>query len=171
MQLTVLVVTLLFMAIIAAFFIVAVRSSKAPQSAYNIDGFRSRLIWGMLAFGTIVSIASLWSWPHAVRDTSNSVTVNATGFQWYWEIDKTEVPVGKPVVFNVHTGDVTHGLGIVDPSGRLLIQTQAMPGYVNQFEHVFDATGPHKVICLEFCGIAHHKMLAELNVVSGEVQQ
>ncbi len=169
MQLTVLVVTLLFMGIIAAYFIAAVQASDAPQSEINFDARRSRLIWSLLAFGAVVTVASLWSWPHAVRTTSDVVTVNATGYQWYWEIDKESVPVGKPVVFNVHTADVTHGIGIVDPNGRLLVQTQAMPGYVNRVEHVFETAGLHKVICLEFCGIGHHDMVSEFNVVSKQV--
>ncbi len=166
MQLTVLVVALLFMGIITAYFIAAVRAADTPQSTDNVDARRSRLIWGLLVFGTVVTAASLWSWPHAVRTTNDVITVNATGYQWYWEIDKETVPLGKPVVFNVHTADVTHGIGIVDPSGRLLVQTQAMPGYVNKVEHTFQAAGPHKVICLEFCGIGHHDMAAEINVVS-----
>jgi len=166
MQVTVLVITLLCMGIIAAYFVAAIRATDTPQSADNIDARRSRIIWGLVALGTVVTAASLWTWPHAVRTTSDVVTVNATGYQWYWELDKEEVPLGKPVVFNVHTADVTHGIGIVDPSGRLLVQTQAMPGYVNKVEHVFDAVGTYKVICLEFCGIGHHVMTSELEVIS-----
>lgn len=163
-QFTVLIITLALMAVIAAVFIVAVRSSDQSTISQNADQTRFRLIWGLLAFGVVVTVASLWTWPHAVRATSDVVTVNATGFQWYWEIDKEEVPLGKPVVFNVHTKDVTHGLGIVDASGRLLIQTQAMPGYVNKFEHTFETAGTHKVICMEFCGIGHHSMIEEFEV-------
>ncbi len=166
MQLTVLIVTLLFMGIITAYFVAAIWSTDTPQSVDNIDARRSRWIWGFVALGTVVTVASLWTWPHAVRTTNDVVTVNATGYQWYWELDKETVPVGKPVVFNVHTADVTHGIGIIDPSGQLLAQVQAMPGYVNKVEHVFEAVGPHKVICLEFCGINHHDMTSELNVVS-----
>jgi len=166
MQLTVLVVTLLFMGIISAYFIAAIRATGATQPAENVDARRSRLIWGLLVFGAFVTAASLWSWPHAVRTTNDVVTVNATGYQWYWELDKEAVPLGKPVVFNVHTADVTHGIGIVNSNGQLLVQTQAMPGYVNKVEHVFEEAGAYKVICLEFCGIGHHDMVTELNVVS-----
>lgn len=92
--------------------------------------------------------------------------VNISGGQWYWEIDRTEVPVGAPVVFNVQTRDVSHGVGVMDARGRILGQAQAMPGYVNRFEVTFDQPGTYRVVCLEYCGIAHHEMINELTVTS-----
>ena len=89
-----------------------------------------------------------------------------TGAQWYWEIDKAEVPLGKPVVFNAHTQDVTHGLGVVDSDGRILFQAQAMPGYVNQVQYIFSRPGTYRVVCLEYCGLAHHDMLSEFKAVN-----
>jgi len=166
MQLTVLFVTLIFMALIALFFISAIRA-PVTQGATTSSGIdRAQLVWGMLAFGLIVTLASLWTWPHSISGDQATVTINATGAQWSWEIDKEEVPLGRPVVFNVHTTDVTHGLGVVDSSGTLLFQTQGMPGYINKVEHVFTSPGEYRVICLEFCGIGHHDMITEFNVVS-----
>ncbi len=164
MQLTVLVITLVLMAVVSAVFIATIRSTDKSSELANVDQMRSRLVWGLLVLGAVVTIASLSTWPHAVRSNSDVVTVNATGFQWYWEIDKEDVPLGQPVVFNVHTKDVTHGLGVVDASGRLLFQTQAMPGYVNKVEYTFETAGKHKVICMEFCGVGHHDMIDEFEV-------
>jgi cytochrome c oxidase subunit 2 len=48
----------------------------------------------------------------------------------------------------------------------LLFQVQAMPGYVNQVEYVFDKPGTYHVVCLEYCGVAHHAMTAEFTVVA-----
>ncbi len=166
MQLTVLAITLALMAIVSALFIAAIRSTGQTTTLKNANQKRSQLIWGLLAFGAVVTIASLWSWPHAVRASPDVVTVNATGFQWHWEIDKKTVPLGEPVVFNVHTKDVTHGLGVVDSTGQLLFQTQAMPGYVNKVEHTFEAGGIYKIICMEFCGIGHHTMNSKFEVTS-----
>jgi len=54
----------------------------------------------------------------------------------------------------------------VDPSGTLLVQTQGMPGYVNKVRYVFRRPGTYRVICLEFCGVAHHDMNDSFEVVA-----
>ena len=90
--------------------------------------------------------------------------VNATGAQWYWDLDREEVVAGQPVEFRVTSTDVNHGFGLYDGAGRLVAQTQAMPGYVNRLNHVFEMPGTYRVLCLEYCGLAHHDMKAELVV-------
>lgn len=113
-----------------------------------------------------MTAASLWQWPHDVRAEAGSVTVNVTGAQWSWEIDRDSVPLGKTIVFNVHAADVNHGMGIYDDEGRLLAQTQGMPGYVNQVRYVFERPGTYRVLCMEFCGIAHHDMIGQFEVAA-----
>ena len=51
---------------------------------------------------------------------------------------------------------------------QALAQTQGMPGYVNQVRYVFERTGTYRVLCLEFCGIAHHDMIGQFDVVASE---
>ncbi len=166
MQLLVLLISLNLMAVIAWFFIDAVRRSDKAALQGNLAGRRTSLIWGLVILGMVVTLGSLWSWPHAVSAADDVVTVNATGGQWYWEIDVEEVPADRTIVFNAHAEDVNHGLGIYGPDGRLHVQVQAMPGYVNQVEYVFEQPGRYQVLCMEFCGIAHHDMIAEFNVVA-----
>lgn len=165
MQTTVLIVTLALMAVVAVVFLVAVGRAGAASAPANPEPSRQALIWGLLVIGVIVTVASLRPWPHAV-EAAGAVVVNATGQQWAWDIDVREVPVGRPVVFNIHAGDVNHGFGLADPSGRLVVQTQAMPGYVNRVEHVFEEPGTYRVMCLEYCGLAHHAMNDRLVVVA-----
>lgn len=166
MQMLVLLISLALMTAIAWFFISAVRQSAETAEVSDLASRRVPLIWGMVALGVVVTFASFWSWPHAVAASDDVVTVNATGGQWYWDIDIGEVPVNRIVVFNAHTEDVNHGLGIYGPDGRLRVQVQAMPGYVNQVEYLFDEPGLYQVLCMEFCGVAHHDMIAEFNVVA-----
>ncbi len=166
MQMPILLISLALMAIIAWFFISSVRQSAETAEVSDLTSRRTPLVWGLLALGIVVTFASLWSWPHAVSASDDVVTVNATGGQWYWDIDVEDVPANRIVVFNAHTVDVNHGLGVYGPDGRLHIQVQAMPGYVNQVEYVFEEPGRYQVLCMEFCGIAHHDMIAEFNVVT-----
>jgi len=166
MQMLILLISLALMAVIAWFFISAVRQSAETASDSDLANRRTPLIWGLTVLGVVVTVASLWSWPHAVSASDDVVTVNATGGQWYWDIDVEEVPMNRIVVFNAHTEDVNHGLGVYGPNGRLHVQVQAMPGYVNQIEYVFEEPGLYQVLCMEFCGIAHHDMVAEFTVVA-----
>ncbi len=166
MQSTVLVITLVLMIAVALPFVKAVRSAGADGAPGNAEPRRNKLIWALVAAGVVITVASLREWPHAIAAGDDVVQVNATGGQWYWEIDTPEIPVGRTVVFNLHTKDVNHGFGVVNSSGRLLFQTQAMPGYVNKVQYVFDEPGDYRVLCLEFCGVAHHDMIDEFTVVA-----
>jgi heme/copper-type cytochrome/quinol oxidase subunit 2 len=47
-----------------------------------------------------------------------------------------------PVEFQVTSADVNHGFGIYDRSGRLLAQTQAMPGITNRLVYTFSGAAP-----------------------------
>ncbi len=168
MQMTVLTLSLLLMALIAVAFVSSVRAAGRGEPVTGGEKLRMQLIVGLLVIGVVVSVASLWTWPHAVSAAQASMTVNVSGAQWYWEIDTETVPLGTPVVFNAHTVDVTHGFGVVDAAGRILFQTQAMPGYVNKVEYVFTEPGTYRVICLEYCGVGHHGMLTEFTAVANQ---
>ncbi|MBK9251751.1 MAG: cytochrome C oxidase subunit I [Proteobacteria bacterium] len=171
-QLIVLFVSLVLMSVIAAIFIGAVRAAKDSRAAVPSEAVRSRLIKGMLLFGVVLTVSSLLPWPHAVGSESGVdgpvATVNVTGGMWYWQIDRDSVPLGVPVVFHAHTADVTHGFGVMDSTGRLLFQTQAMPGYVNKVQHVFENPGTYRIVCMEFCGVAHHVMQNQFTVGNKE---
>ena len=166
MQLYILAISLSLMSFVSLFFISAVLASGTQKVISSAEEKRKKFIWAMFLVGMIVTFASLWRYPHSVSTASEVQAINVTGAQWYWEIDKEEVELNKPVVFNVHTSDVNHGMGVLNSDGKLLFQTQAMPGYVNKVEHTFKEEGEYKVICLEFCGVAHHDMITEFEVVA-----
>ncbi|MCQ0093132.1 cytochrome C oxidase subunit I [Roseovarius sp. M141] len=168
MQMTVLAISLVVMALISLVFIGAIRSGGRAQAPGSVERRRLALILAMLAVGIVVTIASLRPWPQAVAMTADTPTINVTGGQWYWEIDNTELPQGVPVIFNAHTEDVTHGFGVMNDVGRLLFQVQVMPGYVNQVQYVFDTPGEYTVVCLEYCGVAHHAMITDFTVVTNQ---
>ena len=76
----------------------------------------------------------------------------------------------QSVRFDVTSADVNHGFGIYTREGRLVAQTQAMPGYVNRLRLQFDRPGTYRVMCLEFCGLSHHVMTGVIEVTA-EVQR
>lgn len=75
-----------------------------------------------------------------------------------------ELPSGALIEFRVTSLDVNHGFGVYGPDGRLVAQIQAMPGYVNRLRVRLDPPGIYRILCLEYCGLAHHAMKAEVTV-------
>ena len=106
--------------------------------------------------------------------------VQAVGKQYAWSLSEgpgptlagwdTEfspdvtVEANSLVEFRVTTLDVNHGFSIYAPDGHLVAQTQAMPGYVNRLRVTFPEPGTYTVLCLEFCGMGHHRMRGVVEV-------
>lgn len=128
--------------------------------------FRSKWTIFLLGFGVIVTLVTLNPFPivNQVLGLKDSTVVNVVGHAWYWALDKQEFAVGESIEFHVTSADVNHGFGIYDQELKLLTQTQAMPDYVNKVSYTFELPGTYKVLCLEYCGLAHHAMVAELSV-------
>ena len=80
-----------------------------------------------------------------------------------------QVRASAPVEFQVTSADVNHGFAIYDEELRLVAQVQAMPGYLNRLRYSFPKAGKYVILCLEYCGRAHHMMKAELEV-TGEAE-
>lgn len=166
-------VTLVLMTVIAfGFAFVAINSGRrnedyAPlqKRAYR---FRTRLFW-TLAFVLIpVMIYTLFDLPYGTGGTRSSAgpaqIIQAKSYQWRWDLSVDRVATGQSVEFHITSADVNHGFGLYDPDMHLVAQAQAMPGYVNKVRHTFSKEGTYKVLCLEYCGIAHHNMITEIKV-------
>lgn len=112
-------------------------------------------------------------------DSKTDFKVSVVGKQWVWKISEGTIeenglefqddrdlviPVRKEIEFQVTASDVNHGCGIYNDEGNLLVQTQAMPGYVNRLRYKFTTPGIYHVVCMEFCGVAHQGMISKLNV-------
>lgn len=170
MQELVLTVSVLAIAAVAGAFLRVLRGlapqPRAPAEADGLARLRQRILWGAGPVGVVIAVATLLPWPHAVPAGYGVVPVHVRASMWAWELDRTSLPVGVPVVFHVTSSDVNHGFGVFDPKGRLLFQTQAMPGWVNKVAWTFIEPGRYRVLCLEYCGLVHHGMMAELEVGS-----
>lgn len=135
------------------------------KRAYRL---RTRFFWLLVAlFGTPM-VYTLIDLPYdAVRPAQGAGTtqsVNATGYMWRWELSQERIEAGRPVEFHVTSADVNHGFGIYDPDMKIVAQVQAMPGVTNTLRHTFERPGTYRVLCLEYCGLAHHNMMTEFTV-------
>ena len=169
------VTSLVLMGAVAAVFLwvaagASRRGSDAGAMAKSAMRWRDRLFWLVIAAGAALSIGTLWEWPiagHAAAAAKPDVVIRAVGHQWRWEIDRDTVRAGELVEFQLTASDVNHGLAIYQNKTRMVAQAQAMPGYVNKLLVRFSEPGEYELLCLEYCGLAHHGMRAVIKVRPG----
>jgi cytochrome c oxidase subunit 2 len=102
----------------------------------------------------------------APSSAAATLPVEAVAEQWSWSIKPDAFRVGETVEFHVTSKDVNHGFALYNPDMRIVAQTQAMPGYTNVLRYTFNEPGVYRVLCLEYCGVGHHEMTAEINVAA-----
>ena len=118
--------------------------------------------------------------PYPDEASTPDRVVHAVGKQYAWSLTEgpgptlagwdrefspvVTVPANSLVEFRVTTLDANHGFSLYAPDGHLVAQTQAMPGYVNRLRVTFPEPGTYTVLCLEFCGMAHHRMRGVVEV-------
>ncbi len=131
---------------------------------------RRILLLSLIGLGVVITAMTVPPPPYTAQNQppQDAQEIDVVGAMWYWQLSRAQVQSGRPVLFNVTSADVNHGLGIYDQDLRLLTQTQAMPGYVNKLAYTFEQPGIYRLMCLEYCGLAHHAMIGQLEVISAE---
>lgn len=165
------VVSLFFMVVVTVVFgIVALKSTKrSDYTPIKKKWYKARTFYGvaLIVLLLAVSIYTLRDLPYnqpVYSADEEPVVVDVEALQFGWEISQTEFKVGEPIEFHVTSQDVNHGFGIYDEDMNILTQTQAMPDYTNEVYITFDEPGTYEILCMEYCGLAHHLMTAELTV-------
>ena len=164
--------TFIFILFIAAIFLWVALSAKQEKEYTPIvkKWYKVRSVYGivLVVLMVVVTIYTLRELPFnkpAHVAGADVIDVNVEAFQFGFDIEQREFKVGDTVKFNVTTDDVTHGFGLYQPNMDMIAQTQAMPEYTNSIYVTFEEPGLYKVLCLEYCGLAHHQMADEITVV------
>ena len=84
--------------------------------------------------------------------------------QFAWVMTPSTIRAGVPVRFAVTTRDVNHGFAVYNDDNVLLFQIQAVPEHTSHIVYTFKVPGRYQVVCLEFCGVNHDKMLSTFTV-------
>jgi cytochrome c oxidase subunit 2 len=165
------VVTLVLVTLLAITFLVIAKNASSDNEEYAPIQKRAYSIRGksfLLILLVIVPVIgyTLTKMPYpSVKDSAQAVkSVDAIGHQWYWEISDVTAKAGDPVMYKVTSADVNHGFGVYDDDLNVIAQTQAMPGYTNELLVSFPKPGKYRILCLEYCGLAHHAMISEITV-------
>ncbi|HET7601010.1 MAG TPA: cytochrome c oxidase subunit II [Gemmatimonadales bacterium] len=102
------------------------------------------------------------------RVPHNPLVIRLTGHQWWWEVEyddsipqrhlrtanEIHVPVGRPVLFQLESGDVIHSFWVPSLAGK----KDQIPGKENSVWFQADTAGIYRGQCAEFCGYQHAKM-------------
>lgn len=120
------------------------------------------VIWGLFGF-----------YQDTVAASTNQLVVQVTGQQWLWTFNYPqygvssqgqilELPVNRPVEFDVTSEDVLHGFDIQ----ALGIRVDANPGEMTTTPLVTPSRiGSYAVRCVELCGLYHSYMWSSVQVV------
>jgi len=182
MQTSILILFLvLTVAVIMVFTIVFLSSRKTDSSKKGLSQPLKARLWFALTLLVVLSTVSLATIPkspyYMFADEAPSSVVHVSSRQFAFIMSSSaidpkspksdpsiELPVNEVIEFRVTSLDVNHGFAIYDPSNRLIGQTQAMPGYVNSLRVKFQEPGTYNILCLEYCGMAHHGMRSSFTV-------
>jgi len=137
-----------------------------PLAQIAVPAYRARawLFTLAIAAGAVISFLTLVPWPHDAGAADVTRHIDVTGQQWAWQLSDDKAQVGDVVEFRVTSLDVNHGFALYDTRDHIVAQVQAMPGYVNKVRYRFTEPGKYRVLCMEYCGLAHHGMVAEIDV-------
>jgi cytochrome c oxidase subunit 2 len=151
------------------------------HTAYRL---RRRFLFVLAAVLVVAIVLTFPAMPYPKAGQHPERVVYVVGEQFAWGISDqpitndeqwsaaassgpVQIPAGQLVEFRVTSFDVNHDFGVYSPKGQLLGQVQAMPGYVNRLRLRFRTPGTYPVLCLELCGMGHHGMRSEFDVVPG----
>ena len=181
MQTTAFSLFLLLSALTAAGFSYAAQSGRWVGE-YPVAGANRARKWMVVGFAVamvLFLVLTLPGVPYADEDRQPDRIVHVSAKQFAFDLSDTpietgdsapaayamkSVKAGELIEFRVTSADVTHGFGIYTSDGKILTQTQAMPGYVNRLRHTFEEPGGYPVFCMEYCGVGHHAMRATITV-------
>ncbi|MDH5403905.1 MAG: hypothetical protein OEY49_15515 [Candidatus Heimdallarchaeota archaeon] len=142
-------------------------SEKDEKTFEKIEGFEPKffkIMISILVFAGILTllVPAFFGPGLSQYNTDNEgIVVNVVASQYTFTFNGSttiELQVGVNYIFNLTTTDTTHGFGLYDTNGILLIQAQIVPGHPTNLSYTFEETGLYSVYCMEYCSAGHHAM-------------
>lgn len=165
------IVFLIILALIIYFVIRYHRSKKGEVSEVH-EHFWLETTWTIIP--TIVFlIVAVWGvivYRKSLVVSKDALVVQVVGRQWFWEFSYPSgikiqndlyVPVGKPVLLEMTSGDVIHSFYVPQFRGKKDI----VPGMTTHLTFTATEEGDYDIYCTEFCGTGHSQMIGKVKVV------
>ena len=149
------------------------RPSNAPDDVIGVQthGNVALEIWWTVVPALLVVVLGIFSvdiWYGLQTTPANGLTMEAIGHQFNFEFrypklknpveNEMHVAVGVPITMQVTSGDVIHSFWV--PEVRL--KADMVPGLINTLRFTPQRPGTYRIICTEFCGTLHGKMVATM---------
>ena len=165
---------LLFALIVFAmlYFVVRYRRSRNPQPA-DISG-NWLLELGAIVVSALLALTmfsyGLTGFQYLRRPPPDSLRVKATARQWSWLFEYDSglkspdlvVPQGRSIALDMVSRDVIHGF--FAPAYR--VKQDVVPGMTTHAWFRAEVLGVSDILCTQYCGLQHSKMLSRIVVVS-----
>jgi len=137
--------------------------SRAPVDTHRLAENEKRWLLIVVAFLIALLVSTIWFAPYGHTTSSGAQVVNVHAQQFFWQLDRRSVRANVPVEFRTSSTDVNHGFGIYKGT-KFVAQVQVVPGKTQKLVHTFRERGRYTILCLEFCGVNHHRMAASFEV-------
>lgn len=177
------IVVFLLVELLLVFFLIRYKRKAPDKQGYAIDGStKAEVVWTLIP-AIILVVLGIYSssMVYTIQDTPKDVyEIKVTGMKWSWEFEypngaktygELRIPENKDVLFKIYSKDVIHSFWI--PEFRM--KQDAVPGRETRFTVKADqveklgANYKQRIVCAEYCGNQHSKMLADLYIMdSGE---
>jgi len=122
----------------------------------------------LILFGLVILSVSVGKATSGPKDRSNSLTIEVTGNQWWWNVryangdasrilstaNELHIPVGRSVMIRGTSNDVIHSFWVPSLQGK----RDLIPGRVTTDWIQADRAGTFRGQCAEFCGLQHAHM-------------
>lgn len=167
----------IFLIMIIGFYVMSQSTGEEDSLKVSKAVYRVRRYWFFFLVPALAIILA-FTMPLAPNidqfHEAPQAVVSVDGKMWQWIITPLRgvqtsngqivLPLNKSVEFLVTASDVNHGLGIYGPSGDMVTQVQAMPGYTNRLFFKFHQAGQYSILCMEYCGVGHQVMTSGFDV-------
>lgn len=171
-----LIVGAVFLIVIGALFFLGVKyraNSEVDRSSPPVDNLPLEIGWIVV---TLLIFIGIFIWGAKLYSTSRAAylierEIFVTAKQWVWdfqhesgrrEVNELHIPVGQKIKISMISLDVVHSLFIPD----FRVKQDILPERYTSL--VFEASkiGTYPLLCTQFCGISHSRMLAKIIVMS-----
>ena len=172
-------------------------ADEGEKAEFTHGNHNLEVIWTFVPAFILVFIAlyqmDVWmefrvqsQFPKEARESMAVAEVTARQFEWriryaaprkalqneperddLYAVNELHVPSGRPVKFNLRSGDVQHAFF----APELRVKQDAVPGLIIPVWFEIPIPGEYELLCAELCGWGHYKMRATIVAETEEVFQ
>jgi cytochrome c oxidase subunit 2 len=173
----ILAITVFLLALITflmVYFVIRYHRKRSPQPAEIKENTWLEIIWTVVPTLLVLTMFyyGLTGFNFLKRAPQDAMKVKVIARQWSWLFEyenglrstELKVPVGKPIKLLLTSQDVIHSF--YAPAFR--IKQDVVPGMVNSLWFQSTEVGEFDVLCSQYCGLQHAKMLTKIVVLPEE---